>query len=358
MPIIYKYLLTRIAQYFFIVMATVIGIYLAVDFFERIDNFMEASVAFPTALKYFFLKIPFIVSQVCPIAVLLAILIQLGIMNKNNEILALKSSGVSTDFLLKPVIAVGIVSSIVLFLFAEVIVPVTITSANRIWQHKVKKQSAVTLKRDNLWIKGRNYICHIKHYDQVTSTIYGITINYFDDSFKLIKKIDAKKGVYFKDKWKFFNFMEQIIGKDNKPSKINFVDQDYVPINFIPEDLLEIIKKKSDMSIVELYGQIKKIEAEGYDATSYRVDFLAKIAFPFVCLIMSIIGIGISTNDKFNPGVAVNVLTGIGSVFIYWIVYSFCLSLGYGGILPPVVSAFAADLIFITIAIFIILNTN
>ena len=358
MPVIYRYLLTRIAQYFFIVIIAVISIYLAVDFFERIDNFMEAGVSFPTALKYFLLKIPFIVSQICPIAVLLAILIQLGIMNKNNEILALKSSGISTAFLLKPVVSIGVVSSIVLFLFAEVIVPVTITSANKIWQNKVKKRSVITLKRDNLWIKGKNYICHIKHYHQATATIYGITINYFDNNFKLVKKIDAKKGVYFKDKWQLFNFMEQVIGRDNKPSKINFVDHDYVLINFVPEDLLEIIKKKSDMSIIEIYRQIKKIEDEGYDATSYKVDFLAKIAFPFVCLILSVMGIGISINNKFSPGIAVSVLTGIGVVFMYWIVYSFCLSLGYGGVLSPVVSAFGADLLFITIAVIIIFNTE
>ncbi len=52
MSIIYRYLTIQIAKYFGIVMAFVVSIYMAVDFFEKIDDFMEAG--FPVSKVFIF----------------------------------------------------------------------------------------------------------------------------------------------------------------------------------------------------------------------------------------------------------------------------------------------------------------
>ncbi len=115
MSIIYKYLAIQIAKYFGMMLAMVVGIYVAVDFFERIDDFMEAKLPLSKALTFFFLKIPFIIAQILPVCILLAVLVVFGLMVRNNEIVALKSSGVSIFYLLKPVLVIGLIFSILLF---------------------------------------------------------------------------------------------------------------------------------------------------------------------------------------------------------------------------------------------------
>jgi len=82
-------------------------------------------------------------------------------MNKNNEIIALKSSGVSITYLLGPVVLIGLLLSIIMFLLSELIVPITISDANRIWNAEVKKKPAAISKGKNIWIKGNRVICHI-----------------------------------------------------------------------------------------------------------------------------------------------------------------------------------------------------
>jgi len=53
MSIISKYLTREIFKYFGIILVTVICIFLAVDFFEKIDNFIEAGLPFSKTISFF-----------------------------------------------------------------------------------------------------------------------------------------------------------------------------------------------------------------------------------------------------------------------------------------------------------------
>ncbi|HUV50300.1 MAG TPA: LPS export ABC transporter permease LptG [Anaerolineae bacterium] len=358
MPIIYKYLTREILKYFAIILIMVVGIYVAVDFFEKVDNFMEAGLSLSKTFSYLILKIPFIVAQIIPLSILLAVLIVFGLMTKNNELVALKSSGISTYYFLTPVILLGIIFSAFLFFLSEVIVPVSMEHANKIWLKDVRKESAVISKEKDIWIKGNCTITHIKHYNSANSAIFGVTINYFDVDFRLIRRVDAKKGVFIQNRWCLYDVAQQNLNKKDNNYKISFHEKIIEKLDFMPDDLMRVIKKSEDMSFKELISYIRKIEAEGYDATSYRVDLYAKTAFPFVCIIMCMMGTGIAVRGKIKEGLPLIIALGIGIAFLYWISYSFCISLGYGEMLPPVIAAWAANLIFLCFGALILLNSD
>jgi len=120
MSLIEKYLTKEIFKYFGIVLLTVVGIYLAVDFFQRIDNFLEANLPFSKIISFYQLKIPLIIIQIAPVGILLAVIIVFGLMNKNNEIIALKSSGVSIFYLLGPVVLIGLLLSSLIFFIIRI----------------------------------------------------------------------------------------------------------------------------------------------------------------------------------------------------------------------------------------------
>jgi len=358
MTIIHKYLTKELLKYFCIVVATVVGIYMAVDFFGKIDNFLEARLPISRALAFFALRIPFIVAQITPVGVLLAVLIIFGLMANNNEIVALKSGGVSIFCLFKPVLVLGLIFSVLLFFFCEVLVPITMGRANKIWHSEVKKESAVTSREKNIWIKGNRSICHITYFKPSDKTIFGVTLNYFDESFRLIKRVDAQKGVYKGGKWHLLNVVEQDLLKDDESYKVTHRVESPAMLDFVPEDLSRVVKKCEEMSYGELVAYVREVEEEGYDATSYRVDLNAKIAFPFVCVVMSIVGSGFALWGKKKEGFATSVVYGIGMAFLYWTLYSFCLSLGYGGMLPPMIAAWLTNAIFVCLGILMLLNTN
>jgi len=358
MSIIYKYLTAQILKYFGIVMTFVIGVYLAVDFFEKIDDFMEAGLPLSKVFVFFLFKIPFIVAQIIPVCILLAVLIVFGLMTRNNEIVALKSAGVRIYYLLKPVLIIGLFFSIILFFLFEVIVPITMAKTNQIWLREVCKESVVISKEKNIWIKGNRMITHAKYYNPTEKTLFGVTLNQFDEDFRLIRRVDAKKGVYSQGKWLLHEAMEQKLNKENMNYDVTFHVKRVEKLNFLPDDLERVIKKSEEMNFNELLAYIKKVEAEGYDARIYRVDLYAKTAFPFVCILMCMAGTGITVRGKIKDGLPVVIAYGIGIAFFYWIFYSFCLSLGYGEMLPPWIAAWTANLVFLCFGALTLLNAE
>jgi lipopolysaccharide export system permease protein len=358
MSIIYKYLAIQIAKYFGMMLAMVVGIYVAVDFFERIDDFMEAKLPISKALTFFFLKTPFIIAQILPVCILLAVLVVFGLMARNNEIVALKSSGVSIFYLLKPVLVIGLIFSILLFFFSEVIVPITMGKANQIWLREVRKELAVISKEKNIWIKGTSSITHIAYFNPKIITVYGITLYQFDEKFRLIRRVDAEKGVFKQGLWLLDHVMEQILNKNDGSYKITFHERLSETFDFAPDNLSRVIIKSEEMSFKELLEYIKKVEMEGYNAAAYRVDLYAKVAFPMVCIIMCMLGAGIAVRGSVTKGLPVSIAYGVGITFLYWIFYSLCISLGYGEMLPPFFAAWTANFIFLCVGTLVLLNAD
>ena len=347
MFILYRYVTHEIIKYIGIVLTTVVGIYMAVDFFERIDNFLEAGLPVSRTLVYLAYKVPFIVSQIFPVAILLSVLIVIGLMSKSNELIALKTSGISIYSLLKPVLVIGLISSGLLFLLSEIIVPIASAKANHIWLQEVKKKSVVISKEKNIWLKDNHLITFIKYYDKTAQAVFGITLYHFDDEFRLARRVDAEKGEFREDGWILYSLMEQVLDKETGQYAVNFHERRKEALSLSPENLETVVKKSEEMSFQELRAYVKRVEAEGYDATLYRVDLYAKVAFPFICLILSVVGIGITGKSKAKEGLPIAIAYGIGIAFLYWIFYSFCVSLGYGGILPPVIATWTANFVFI-----------
>jgi len=358
MTIIHKYIIREVLKYLTIVLTMVVGIYLVVDFFEKIGDFLEAGLPFSKALIFFAYKTPFIIAQITPVGLLLAVLVVFGMMNKNNEIIALKSAGVSIYHLLKPMIAMGLLTSFFMFFLSEVIVPLTVARANHIWLREVRKESTVLSREKNIWIRGNHAIIHIKHFNPEIPAIYGITLNYFDSDFRLIRRVDAPRGVFRRGQWVLSDIMEQNLILQEGDYTVDFHPQRVEQLEFMPEELKRVAKKSEEMGFKELYAYIRRIESEGYDATSLRVDLYAKFAFPFVCLLLSMVGTGIAIRGRLKEGLPVSIVYGLVVAFLYWVFYSFSVSLGRGEMLPPLAAVWAANFVFLCLGVLLLMHAE
>ncbi|MFZ0724667.1 MAG: LPS export ABC transporter permease LptG [Desulfobacterales bacterium] len=347
MLILDRYFNREVFKYLAIILLAVIGIFLAIDFFEKIDDFMEAGLPFHRAAIFFMLRVPFVIAQIFPLALLLAVLVVLGLMNKRNELLALRSGGVGMLFFLKSIVALGVLSALLLFINADILVPITFSKANRMYTREVDKKEILASREKNIWIKGHRSITHITYYNPASQTISGITLYAFDENFRLVRQLDAVKGAFAAGGWRVFDVLEQVLDSSTGEYTVTFHEERTEQLGTRPDDLKRVSKKSAEMNLLELLAYIESVETEGYDATGYRVDLQAKIGFPFVCLVLCILALGIGVNKKLKENLALTVALGIGVALLYWTLYSFCLSLGYGGVLPPVVAAWTTNVVFL-----------
>jgi lipopolysaccharide export system permease protein len=94
MILLYRYILAHFIRNLGLIMASFISIYLLIDFFEKIDNFLEKGKSFELIAKFFLLNIPFIIDMMSPVCILLAGVVTLGVLNHSNELIALKACGI------------------------------------------------------------------------------------------------------------------------------------------------------------------------------------------------------------------------------------------------------------------------
>ena len=354
MSIVNHYIVKEIVRVFATLMVSLIFLFYIVDFFEKIDNFINAGISIPRIVVYFACKLPFVAAQMIPICLLLAVIIAFGLMNRHNELIAFRINGVSTIHLLKPVLAVGGVFGVALFMISEVVVPVTISKANRIWLEEVNKKSVSTSKGRNIWLKEKRKIIHIEHYNPTQKTIFGVVVYEFDHTFNLVRRVDASKGVFKEEGWMLDDVMEQKYNASTGIYDVMFHQQAPESIDLQPEDLTRVVKGSEEMGFTELMGYIDQVEDEGYDTTPYRVDLHAKAAFPFVCLLMSLIGTGIAAKIRPKESLPIIIAAAIGIAFLYWTGYGLFLSLGYGEVLPPLVAAWTANAVFLFFGIYLL----
>jgi lipopolysaccharide export system permease protein len=247
---------------------------------------------------------------------------------------------------------------ITLFFLSEIIVPITISKANRIWLNEVEKRPVAATKQKNIWIKGNRAIYFIKYFNPRDQSISGVTLNYFDEEFRLSRRVDADRAIYRNNQWEFYDIMEQELNAGSKTYDVRFYPQRAETVDILPEDLQGVFKKSEEMNIVELFSYIQEVEQEGYDAAAFRVDLHARFALPVLAIIVCVIGLGIAVKRKGHEGPSINIAFGAAVVFLYWVLHSFCLSLGYGGVLPPFVAAWISNIIFSCYAVISLINAE
>ena len=351
MSCLYRYWIKQFLKFFGIIQLIILVLFVFIDYLSRVGKFMETGLDLTGGLWFVLLKVPFMFVQFTPAAILLASIVVFSLMNRSNELLAIRSSGISAYYLVQPAIVVAGILAVLMFFTGETLIPVSMARANYIKYHIIKKQqNQFSVKRD-IWIKSENKLIHINFYDPVKQSVSGITITYLGSGFSLDSRVDAKSGRFENGQWIFKDVIEQVYDSALADYRVTARDEKVVSLDLNPEDLGEIAKKSNEMSFIELSRYIKKIEGEGYDVTAYRVDRHAKIAFPLICIIMVLIGGATGMRPFARNNIPAAVGVGVILAFCYWITYGFCLSLGYGAVLPPLLSAWAANLFFLCFSI-------
>jgi len=139
--------------------------------------------------------------------------------------------------------------------------------------------------------------------------------------------------------------IEQVMD-DREDGVVTHHESRPLPLDFVPADFERVMKTSAEMGVRELRRYIRKVESEGYDATRYRVDLYDRLFYPLMVIVLCLVASGISLAGNGQGGLALAIAWGIGVAFGFYVTHGFCLSLGYGGLLPPFIAAAVPHLLF------------
>ncbi|MDY0190442.1 MAG: LPS export ABC transporter permease LptG [Desulfuromonas sp.] len=359
MTIINRYLLTTFIRITMLALGVFVGIYLLVDFFEKVDDFLEYKAPISLYLYYFISKLPLIVSQVLPLTILMGVFMTLGEFSKSNELTAMRAGGISLFSLITPLIIATTLITGVHFTLNEYIVPAGVHNAEYILRTEVKGKTATLTKRDNLWFRDQNALYHINLVAPAAQSINGVSIYQLNDKLQLQQRIEAARVDFRQDRWiadtaKIRSFDPQSGQLTAERNESNYVLQ----LAKTPDDFGAISGDNDELNFSQLRTLSKRMQQEGLDATRYQVDMYARLATPFACLIMAFVAIPFalqkSRNINLALGISLSVLIGVA----FYIIQSTLMAFGYSGLLPPFIAAWSANIIFFLLSAFLILSTR
>lgn len=359
MKIIDRYLSKSFAASFvwclfvFVVMAVII------DIFSFIDDIVKYKIPFQSIFAFYFYYIPTIFVQVTPMAVLLSAIYMLSNLNKNNEIIAMKSSGIGLWRILAPILVMGFLISAGVFIINEKIIPITSKVSQMIRRDELEKHKAEDSKAriiDNVAVYGSgNRIIFARSYDTANKKLSDIIMHEHDISENLVSKITAASGIWTGNSWKFFKV---IIYKVDNAGKITgspeFYSEKIMPIKERPRDFASKEWKSDFMSYGELRKYIENFRGSGMKIMKgLLVDLHYKLAFPFISLIIIVVAAPFALFTM-RGGVMMGIGMSIVIGLLYYATIAISLALGRAGIFPPLVSAWFGNVVFAALGIYML----
>jgi lipopolysaccharide export system permease protein len=335
-----------------------VSIYLIIDFLEKIRRFSQVHAKINFIGLFFLCKIPGMVTQVVPLATLMATLLTLGGLSRTSEITAMRGCGISLSRISSPIIAIALFTSLATLFANEVLTPASYARMQYIEQVEINRKSPnIFFRQQNIWYRDENTILEAKLFDPVTKTLKGITIWQIGQQMQPVMRIEAAQGVYNRNGWLFSNVVKRIIGNGNSIKTEDSPELE-MPIALKIEDLKVLEKGTDNMGILALYSYCDKLRRGGYDPTRYLAQMHSRISMPFASLIMAFLGIPFALRGGRSSGIALGIAISLAIGFSYFIINSVLLSFGQAGVLSPVISAWAANLIFASLGIWLAMTVN
>jgi lipopolysaccharide export system permease protein len=354
--ILSRYLVGEFLRILGLCLAAFLVVYLIADFSDRIDDFLKHQAPVDAIVRYFLVRIPLIVNEVLPIAVLAAMLLGLGGLSRNNEITAMRACGLSSAQIVTPLLGTCLLLSIGVFFWNENVVPYFATRAHFINTVEIKKRQMQGLLGDQqLWAHGQDTFYNIQSFDPRSRSLFGITIYPIDPEFRLKGLVEIPRARWNGQQWAFRDGVERRFTADGEIETIHLTPGT-LNLREKPADLMAARRDAEEFSYQELRDLVESLRKKGLDTTEYNVDLHLKIAVPFICTVMGLISMPLGMRNLRGSSLANNIGAGLLIGSSYWFVLALAVSLGHSGALPPIIAAWTANGIFAAIGVFLLLG--
>ncbi|MFH0838645.1 MAG: LptF/LptG family permease [Candidatus Omnitrophota bacterium] len=357
-----RYIIRQLIFPFLYCMTSFIFLYIIIDLFGHLDEILRQKVPFNILLKYYGSYTAIIFTQTMPIATLVSTIYVLGNLNKHNEIIAMKASGISLWVILRPFLIVGVLCSLAVYAVNETIVPDAFIVTKTIKEGTIEKQTPSSNDApkekiiENVTIYGlNNQMIYARFYDTAKKTLINPIIMVNDEEKNITTKIIADKATWTDPGWIFYNCVIYNFDKENQIiGEPQLFSEKPVDIEEKPNDFIRHEVKTDCMNYKQLKQYIKRLSGIGSKITDkLLVDLYYKLSFPCISFIIILVGIPFAMTSK-RGGALWGVGFSIAISLIYYGVIAVCIAFGRGGILQPIVSAWSANIIFAGLGLYLI----
>lgn len=343
------YLLQQFFYYFLVLLAGFILIFDAFTLFDLLGDISKNNIPVSMVLSYFRYLVPLMMYQLAPLATLVATLVTLAVLAKNNEVIAFKASGMSLYRLVLPLTLAGCVIAGGMFLLDDTYLPYANQRQDAL-RNQIKGRPAQTyFQPARQWIFGENTkIYNYELFDPDQNLFGGLSVFELDpDTFQIRRRVFATRATWVQSE----NTWALTGGwiRDFKEGKVSqytpFKVQSLPEISEPPSYFRREVRQSYQMNWRQLGDYIQGLRQAGFDTARLSVQWQKKFAFPLIAAIIVFLGAPFAFLTG-TRGAVGGLAVAVGVAIVYWATAALFEAMGSVGQLPPLLAAWSPDAIF------------
>jgi LPS export ABC transporter permease LptG/LPS export ABC transporter permease LptF len=360
-----EYVVREFLGIFLLVLSGFVMLMLVFTFFEDIKDILQRNIPLSTVGAYLINLAPDMIYHITPLAVLIAVLVTFGVLNRNSEIIAMKACGISLYRLVIPIVSIAGLLAVGLFLFDQFYLP----QANRRQEalHNIIKgrPPQTVLHPEQNWIFGQprpgepGRIFYYQFFDPKINEFANLSIFEFDPStFALSRRIFATRAVWnpADGTWSFLNGWQREIAGASVAEYHPFLKASFAEIHEAPGYFTKEKWQAQEMNFGQLDRYISDLRQSGFDTMRLRVELWHKLAYPLMAVVIAVLAIPFALSMGRRSSLT-GIAMAIAVTLVYIVIDSFFGALGNVNYLPAAMAAWSSDLLFGLVGSYLLLKT-
>jgi LPS export ABC transporter permease LptG/LPS export ABC transporter permease LptF len=349
-----EYLVREFLGMFFLVLTGFVLLMLVFTFFELVGDIVRNHISLTIVGEYLLNLTPSMLYQIAPLAILIAVLVTFGILNRNSEIVAMKATGISLYRLVVPILSISAVLALGLFLFDQYYLP----QANRrqeALRSTIKGRPPQTfLHPEQKWIFGQPHpgepsrIFYYQFYDANAEEFANLTVFEFNSStFAISRRIFAPRVFWNPSSrsWTFENGWARDFDGPVQTAYQTFHFTNFDEIHEEPSYFTKESLQSQEMNFGQLKRYIRDLRQSGFDTMRLRVALWHKLAYPLVAVVMAVLAIPFALTMG-RRGSLTGIAVAIAIALAYWVIDGLFGAMGNVNYLPAAIAAWSPDILF------------
>jgi LPS export ABC transporter permease LptG/LPS export ABC transporter permease LptF len=353
------YVLRDFFVYLGMILATFLMLLLVFTLFELLGDILRNHISTLVVGEYLLNVSPFFLYNILHLSVLLAVLITFGLMERSNEVTAVKATGTSIYRIVVPVLVISSLLGASLFFFDQLYLPHANKRQDAL-RNQIKGKPAQTfLRPDRKWIFGQHSnIYYYQFFDADKNQFANLSVFQFDPkTFGITRRVYADRAHWsdVTQRWIYEQGWERDLRGDAIESYRPFEVTTFPQYNEDPGYFKKEVRQSSEMSYDELRRYIHDLQQSGFDVVRLKVQLQRKFAFPFVTLVMAVLAVPFALSAG-KRGAVAGVALAVGIAAVYETTSRLFEAMGNLSQLPPSVAAWSPDIIFALVGGYLILR--
>lgn len=349
-----RYIIRKFLGTYCFSLALILAITVMFDINEKLDAFQKAPLK-ETVFDYFVNFLPYFANQFSPLFVFISVIFFTSKLAGNSEIIAMLSSGVSFNRLLRPyMVSASIIAAVTLILSAYIIPP---ANAKRIqFTNTYVKDKRVNVISNVQMKIGPGQVVYFGDFSAANKRGSRFSLDKFDGN-RLTSRLTAGSAIWRGGySWRLRNYSERTFGESREILRTGIEMDTVIPV--APGDIIISRQDQEKMTSPELARYIDRQRQRGVaNIKQFEIEYHRRYASCAAAFILTLIGVSLSSR-KVKGGMGLNIGIGLALSFTYILFMGVTQTFAINGMTTPVVAMWIPNIVYTIIAIVLYIKAN